>query len=451
MIIKNFRLNVVIRVLLLTATIFGLRHVWAQENWPMTKLFFVIGLTGMIIELIYYVEKTNRDLRSFLLAVKHKDFTHTFTVEQRGKSFSSLKGAFNQIIESYQELRAEKESHYQYLQNVIEHVGVALICFKTDGTIELMNEAAQQLLDRPYMSNIKILERVNEDLMSAVENIQTGERMLVKAPINDELRSIAIQAKEFKLQHTRYKLVSLQDIRTELDETEVDTWQKLIRVLTHEIMNSVTPIISLTKVIYGLMADEKGAPKDLCDLDSEDTEDILHSVSTIESRSKGLLHFVHAYRNLTKIKKPKFEDVSTAEMVMRVHSLLKPELDKRGIVFKFEVPEKPILLKADAELIEQVLINLVKNAIEVLAECEKPAIEVHTYLNNDARPVLMVKDNGPGIDSEYVDKIFIPFFTTKKKGSGIGLSLSRQIMRLHRGSINFYTAAEEGTTFWLTF
>ncbi len=451
MIIKQFRFNVILRVLLLTAAVFVFQYVWQQENWPITKIFFVLGLGALVTELIFYVEKTNRDLQSFLLAVKHQDFTHTFTVERRGKSFVALKEAFNQIIESYQKLRAEKESHYQYLQNVIEHVSVALVCYRDDGSIELMNEAAQQLLDRPYMSNIKILERVNEDLMDAVNQLETGQRMLVKAPINDELRNIALQAKEFKLQGTRYKLVSLQDIRTELDEKEIDTWQKLIRVLTHEIMNSVTPIISLTKVIHGLMADEQGNRRDLYELDAEDVEDIIHSVKTIESRSKGLLHFVHAYRNLTKIKKPSFEDVSAKDLVKRVASLLKPELDKRGIELNRDFPEEPLMLKADAELVEQVLINLLKNAMEALQERPEGRLQVSAYLNNDARPVIMVKDNGPGIDSEYVDKIFIPFFTTKKKGSGIGLSLSRQIMRLHRGSINFYTSPEEGTTFWLTF
>jgi two-component system, NtrC family, nitrogen regulation sensor histidine kinase NtrY len=451
MIIKSFRLNVILRVLLLTGAIFGFEYVWGHENWPMTKLFFVLGILALVGDLIYYVERTNRDLRSFLLAVKHKDFTHTFSREPRGKSFAGLKDAFNQIIESYQDLRAEKESHYQYLQNVIEHVSVALICFRADGSIELMNEAAQHLLNRPYMSHIDVLERVNEDLMEAVRDLGPHERKLVKAVINEELHNIAVQATEFKLQGTHYKLISLQDIRSELDEKEIDTWQKLIRVLTHEIMNSVTPIISLTKVIHGLMSDEQGHRRDLVELDTEDVDDILSSVTTIESRSKGLLHFVHAYRNLTKIKKPQFDEVAVKDMLDRVCGLLKPELDKRGIetVRNLTIPQ--LRIKADHELIEQVLINLVKNAMEALSDRGGAQIELACYRNNDDRPVIMVRDNGPGIDQEYVDKIFIPFFTTKKKGSGIGLSLSRQIMRLHRGSINFHSSAEEGTTFWLTF
>jgi len=451
MISMHFRINVVVRILILTGAIFGFQYVWGHDNWPMTKLFFILGLVGLIIELIYYVEKTNRDLQGFLMAVKHKDFTHTFTAEKRGKSFEGLKDAFNQIITSFQELRAEKESHYQYLQHIIEHVQVALLCYKDDGSVQLMNEAAQALLDRPYMSNIKILDRVHPDLEQAVTGLPPGERKLVKTEVNGEIRNLALQASEFKLQGIAYRLVSFQDIRSELDEKEIDTWQKLIRVLTHEIMNSVTPIISLTKIIHGMIADEQGMRRDLTELDADDMDDILHSVRTIESRSKGLLHFVHAYRNLTKVKKPSFSDVSINDLFQRVCSLLKPELEKREIELIREAPEKDLMVKADIELVEQVLINLVKNAMEALSERPGSKILMRTYQNNDARPVIMVQDNGPGIDAEYVDKIFIPFFTTKKKGSGIGLSLSRQIMRLHRGSINFHTGADEGTTFWLTF
>ena len=237
MIFRRFRINVVVRVILLAAALFVFEFVWEQENWPMTKIFFSMAILGLILELIRYVEKTNRDLQSFLLAIKHKDFTQSFSAEKRGKSFNDLKDAFNQIIKGYQDLRAEKESHYQYLQNVIEHVSVALICYGKDGQIMLMNQAAKDMLERPYMSNVKIMERVSQPLLDAVEKIQTDERTLVKTVINDNLKHLALQATEFKLQNNDYKLVSFQDIRNELDANEVETWQKLIRVLTHEIMN----------------------------------------------------------------------------------------------------------------------------------------------------------------------------------------------------------------------
>ncbi|MCB0836861.1 MAG: GHKL domain-containing protein [Bacteroidetes bacterium] len=450
MIFRRFRINVVIRVILLAAALFVFEFVWEQENWPMTKIFFGLAILGLVLELIRYVEKTNRDLQSFLLAIKHKDFTQSFTAEKRGKSFNDLKDAFNQIIKGYQDLRAEKESHYQYLQNVIEHVSVALICYGKDGQIMLMNQAAKDMLDRPYMSNVQIMERVSQPLLDAVEKIQSGERTLVKTVINDNLKHLSLQATEFKLQHNEYKLVSFQDIRNELDANEVETWQKLIRVLTHEIMNSVTPIISLTKVISMLMTNEKGNRVDLCEIDTEDADDMLDSIKTIESRSKGLLHFVHAYRSLTKIQKPNFREVRITEMLKRVQTLLKPELKKRNIEIIELISDPNLSIQADPELIEQVLINLVKNAMEAVTGQSNPRIEIGSEITHDHIQIF-VRDNGPGINEEYLDKIFIPFFTTKKSGSGIGLSLSRQIMRMHRGRINFHTSAEDGTTFILAF
>ena len=451
MIFKHFRINIVLRVLLLVLAVFVFEYIWDYNQWPPTRIFFAGGIVFLVVDLIRYVEKTNRDLNSFLMAIKHKDFTHTFTTEKRGKSFAALKDAFNQIIRSYQDLRAEKESHYQYLQNIIEHVKVALICYGDEGKIELMNKAAKDLLDRPYMSNISILERVNPKLLDSIINIDTGERQLVKAVIGEELLNIAVQATEFKLQGKHYKLVSLQDIRTELDEKEIDTWQKLIRVLTHEIMNSVTPIISLTKVISTLMTDEHEQRKQLTSLTEEEADDILDSVRTIESRSKGLLHFVHAYRNLTKIQKPNFREINVDELIERVVKLMNPELGKRNISCVYTHPTHEIKIHADVELIEQVLINLVKNAMEALEGQENPKIEFIVSQSSDQKVVLQVKDNGAGINAEYIDKIFIPFFTTKKKGSGIGLSLSRQIMRMHKGSINFHTEEEGGTVFTLIF
>lgn len=451
MIFKSFRFHIIIRVLLLALAVFVFQFVWEQHNWPMTKLFFGAVIVGLVAELIRYVEKTNRDLQNFLLAIRHKDFTQTFTSEKRGKSFSGLKDAFNQIIKGYQDLRAEKESHYQYLQNVIEHVSVALLCYSRDGEIMLMNHAASELLSRPYMSNISILGRINAELLEAVQSIETGEKKLVKIVINEDLKHLAVQATEFKLQQTDYKLVSFQDIRSELDEKEVDTWQKLIRVLTHEIMNSVTPIISLAKVVNTLMTDEKGIRKPLKDIDEDDADDILNSVQTIESRSKGLLHFVHAYRNLTRIQKPNFKTVVIKDLINRVESLLRPEFEKRAVEFQVSVPDSEVSIQGDAELLEQVLINLIKNALEAVEGNPAPKVEISAFQFNDQRSAIQIKDNGQGIDNEYIDKIFIPFFTTKKKGSGIGLSLSLQIMRMHKGSINFNTTPGEGTSFTLNF
>ena len=314
-----------------------------------------------------------------------------------------------------------------------------------------MNQAAQELLDRPYMSHIRVLSRVNPDLLISVREIKPGERRLVKTLAGSNLLQLSLQCTIFKLQETQYKLVSLQDIRSELDEREVETWQKLIQVLTHEIMNSVTPIISLSKIIRGLMAEEGNQVRDLAEIDPEDAQDMLDSIMTIESRSKGLLHFVHAYRSLTKIQQPRFAPIEPAQLLKRIRTLLGPELVKRNIELHTHQIEDEIVIQADQELIEQVLINLVKNAMEGLEGHPKGSIEFKVSRSQDQRPMIQVIDNGSGINPEYIDKIFIPFFTTKKRGSGIGLSLSRQIMRLHRGSISFHSNLGTGTVFSLVF
>ena len=451
MIYQRFRFNVIFRVCIITLGIFLAVYLWEIDSWPPTRFLLLCAIAGLVAELIHYVEKTNRDLRNFLLAIKHKDFTLSFSTELRGKPFSGMRDAFNQIMHGFQELRAEKESHYQYLQNVIEHVSIAMICFRKDGEVELLNRAAQELLDRPYMSNIRVLDRISPVLLKELENLPMNERKLIKVVINDQMMHLALQSTQFKLQEIEYKLVSLQNIQSELDEQEVDTWQKLIRVLTHEIMNSVTPIISLTKILRGLITDGGEECRDLSELDEEDQLDLLNSIRTIESRSKGLLHFVHAYRNLTKIQKPTFQTVAPESILTHVETLLRPELKKRNISLSTHLLDPDITIHADSKLIEQVLINLVKNCMEALNKTEDAHIELIVRRNQDARPMIQVQDNGNGINPEYSDKIFIPFFTTKKRGSGIGLSLSRQIMRLHRGSIYFQSSPGEGTIFSLVF
>ncbi|MDP5169360.1 MAG: ATP-binding protein [Bacteroidia bacterium] len=447
---RSFRVKTIIRVLILSTCIALVTLMWNHEGWFLMR-YLMIGLAVIVlVELIRYVEKTSRDLANFLLAIKHKDFTFSSALEHRGKAFEELKAAFTEIIHSFQHLRAEKESHYQYLQNVVEHVSVALICYSESGKIELMNQAAKNLLNRPYMSNIQSLGRVNPELLATIESLQHGQRQLLRTAITEDLHSIALQATEFKLQEKHFKLISLQDIHSELDEKEIDTWQKLIRVLTHEIMNSVTPIVSLSKVVSTLMTDEQGQRLAMNTIEEEDADDILESIRVIESRSKGLLHFVHAYRNLTRAQKANVTLVTAEELLDRVCLLLSPELDKRMIVVHREASSE-VSFTADAQLIEQVLINLIKNAMEALEGRDHPQIWLSSGLTNDQRPFLRVRDNGPGIEEEYIDKIYIPFFTTKKKGSGIGLSLSRQIMRQHGGSIHFQLHPEGGTSFLLVF
>jgi two-component system nitrogen regulation sensor histidine kinase NtrY len=329
-------------------------------------------------------------------------------------------------------------------------VRIALLCFSPEGEVLLMNQAAKELLNKPYLSRLQALSRTHPQLLEVVEKLQPGERKLVKVLINHELVRLAVQSTEFKLQEQEYKLFSLQNIQSELEEQEIETWQKLIRVLTHEIMNSVTPIISLAEAIHGLLQQDSETGH-LCDLEEEDVEDIRSGVQTIMGRSKGMLHFVNVYRNLSQIPKPNFSPIKPKQLIEGVQTLLQPELDRRHIALQTHFADPDLIIQGDGELLEQVLINLMKNAMEALESRPDALIQLRVIISRDQRVIIQVEDNGPGISDEFINQIFIPFFTTKKKGSGIGLSLSRQIMRMHRGNLSVQTLQGEGTAFNMVF
>lgn len=448
---KNFAIQVILRIILLFGLLISEAYVIFVSKWPITGIIIGVFCVALMIEIIRYVTKTNRDLSTFLQSVRHHDFTASFSSGRRGPSFDGLKNAFNDIIHEFRLLEAEKESHHHYLQTVIEHIGVALICIDQDEEVSLMNKAAQDLLEKPYMKRIAALERIDENMLKVIRRLGSGEKELVKVVVNGELRQIAIRATEFMLMETEYKLLSLQDIRSELDSREVEAWQKLIRVLTHEIMNSVTPLSTLSGVMKDYLVNEKGELLSSDQLDQETMEDMLMGLTTIESRTRGLLKFVTAYRSLLKIPKPNFREVVVQDLVTRICMLLHNQLKERQIELRTKLPEKPVRIMADDGLIEQVLINLIKNAMEAVASCEGTFIEVAIAQPKPTRTLIQVRDNGCGIEEEHINNIFVPFFTTKKEGTGIGLSLSRQIMRLHKGSITVKTEVGEGTLFTLEF
>lgn len=446
MVYRRFSINVIIRVIIISLLAFGMVYGLTQTEWLITNVVMGLVVAALIAELIYYVERTNRDLKNFLLAIKYRDFANTFTLTNLSASHDELKEAFNIITNEFQNLRAEKESNHQYLQNVVEHVGIALICFNESGEIQLMNNAAQRMLHKPYLKNIQALQHVDADLLYTLQKLKSGERELVKLVIREELLNLSIEATEFKLQDEYFKLISLQNIRPELDEKELEAWQKLIRVTTHEIMNSVTPIISLTELINTLIEDESGRQKSLEEIHPEDIEDIRQGLYTIENRSKGLLRFVNAYRSIYKQPKPKFEKVVVGDLLQRLATLFKSEFQQRNIQFEMDVPPYEMLMMADPQLLEQVLINLLKNAMQAVDGQLDAKIQLSAFRTAENRTIVQVQDNGGGIPEELKEQVFIPFFTTKEKGSGVGLSLSRQIMRLHKGRI-WFNELEKGVVF----
>jgi nitrogen fixation/metabolism regulation signal transduction histidine kinase len=446
MIFKRFRNQLIFRVLLLTATIASALIAFQISEWKIVSITLLLLTILQIVGIIRLVDRSNQEMASFLLAIKYNDFSTVFSPGKLGESHRELRNAFNSIIREFQQIRAQKEAQFHYLQTLFEHVDIALISFDQSGEIHLMNSAANRLLEKPFLKNIHALRTIDQDLADIVWRIGNKERNLYRVSIGRNLYHLAIQATEFKVQDRQYKIVSMQNIKSELDQREIETWQKLIRVLTHEIMNSVTPVISLVEVMEEILeenADQKS-------IDEESYDDFKLSADAIGKRTKGLVDFVNRYRKLYKVPAPSLEEVDLLQLLRRIEHLLLPEMEEQGIIFSLVSRHEECITRIDPGQIEQVVINLLRNSMDAVSTVDAPKIYVEISLEK-ARWNIYIRDNGVGINDEDRDKIFIPFFTTKDHGSGIGLSLSRQILRNHNGNISVVSKLGEGSTFKIEF
>lgn len=447
MVFKNFRFVAIFRILLLTATIFLFFYTLTLE-YLITP--FLIGL--IIIFQIYlifkYLDKTNRDLASFLESIRFSEFTRSFKIEGMGSSFDELNKAFNDVIHDFQKVRSEKEEQYQYLQSLVKNIDVSLITYQRDGTVDMVNNSFKKLFQINTIHNIHELTDISPELVNTLIRFEPGKNCLVKVQEEDDILQLAVSGTEFRVFDKSIILVTIKNIQSVLEDQETESWQKLIRVLTHEIMNSITPISSITSTLDLMFKDAR--EQDTVP-DKESIEEVHMAIKTINKRSNGLLHFVNTYRNLTKIPKPNFRVAKIKEVLDDIHLLVKEEIKENNVNYQVSIEPESLEFHADTKLIEQVLINLIKNAIHALDNTEEPQISLRAYYNKRGRVTIQVSDNGQGILKDVLDKIFIPFFTTKPKGSGIGLSLSKQIMRLHGGSITATSEVEKGTTFTMTF
>ncbi len=448
---KSFRLNVTVRCLVLACFLLLLFYLLTRTELYATSALVLVVAAYQIYALIHFVEKTNRELTRFLLAIRYGDFTQSFSSRGRGRSFDELNTAFSEVVDHLQKIREEKEEQSLYLQTVIQHVGVGLIAFTPEGSVTLINNAAKRILGVNQLVELRSLGRISGELVEVLMKLSSGQKSLVKLEVRGEAVQLIVYATEQKLRGQSQMLISIQNIQSELDEKEMEAWQRLVRVLTHEIMNSLTPISSLASTVNGML--RPGTPDGVSQgrLSAETMRDVTGAVETIEKRSQGLLHFVDAYRNLARIPRPSFGIIAVADLFRRVEQLMHERFSAGRIALSTRVEPISLELTADPELIEQVLINLLSNAAEALADRTDGAIAVEGRMGERGRVIIEVTDNGPGIAKDVQERIFIPFFTTKQNGSGIGLSLSRQIMRLHRGSISVSSDPAAKTTFTLRF
>ncbi len=445
---KNFKIGLIVRIILLSLTIFLLFLVYDNTEFTASVVILAILIIYQVYSLTKYIDLTNRELTKFFLSIKYSDFSHNFKRTKYGKSFNELMTSFDEVIQKFQAARSEKEESHRYLQTVVQHVGIGLISYDQNGKVEFINNAAKRLLNITHLNTIDGLNKVSANLYKKIRELKTGQKEIIKFVMENDLVQLLIYAAEFKLRDKLYKLVALQNIQSELEENEMESWQKLIRVLTHEIMNSVTPISSLAGTVNHILS--KSEKKDV-ELDPDSIQDVKSAVNTIQKRSEGLIHFVENYRNLTRIPKPDFQIIKVQTIFERVGSLMQKNIEANKIQMLSFVNPETLEVTADSEMIEQVLINLILNSIHALKNVQHPRIKLSSSLDEFGKVLIRVSDNGPGINDETIDKIFIPFFSTKKDGSGIGLSLSRQILRAHGGTIRVASIPNQETTFTLKF
>jgi two-component system nitrogen regulation sensor histidine kinase NtrY len=441
MVFKNFRFQTILRVLILTACIILFAWCIVHERY-LRSIYLGVAVIVILVEFVWYVDRFNRDVKMFMLSLLQRDFTTYYQQSSKGKSFDELYNTLNDISVAFQTISAEKETQHRYLEMLVEHIRVGVLSFDSEGKVSIANQALKKLFGITVITNVKTFKSIDENFAKTIEDIRTGETKLIKVKVNSDLLQLSMHASEVKLQDHYYKLISIQNIRNELDNREMEAWQKLIRVLSHEIMNSVAPITSLSSTLHGMVRKENETNPDGI------FESLDKGLEAIKLRSEGLFNFTQTYKKLTGIPKLSLKQVDLNDVFSRIQLLMENKIKEGNITLSIGSADHVVTI--DPELMEHVLINLILNAIEAVKNSSDPRIQLTTSSNARGTVTIHVTDNGEGMDEQTAEKIFIPFFTTRKEGSGIGLAITKQILQLHHADIRFRTERGQGTEFMIT-
>lgn len=424
--------------LVMTCLLFAFLMVYA---FYFTAFVIFCCIVGEAWYIFHHMENNSRTLMQFIWSVRYTDFLTSYTKGGKESDISpGLAEAMDEALGEYKKQLQQKESQLQYFRALADHIDLSIIVYAPSGEIEWINRAArmQTGLNDPVI--LDDLARFQPDLPERLRTLQPGDLSILPVKRGQESYQLVLSGMAFVVLGRPLTVVSMKNIRTILEDKELEAWQKLIRVLTHEIMNSMTPIVSLS----GLLKE-----KFQLDMLPEGDEwgETIQAVSTIHKRSDGLLRFVENYRKVTGIPAPAMQVILVNDLLAEAGLLYKNHLPELTVIY----PAVNLQIIADKNQIMQVLINLIKNAFEAVNEQEDPVVKLSAGIHPDGQTYIQVSDNGPGIPPAVLERIFIPFFTTKSSGSGIGLSISRQIMHMHRGFLVVNSEEAEKTSFSLLF
>ena len=393
-------------------------------------------------------KKAHDEVSQFVESVHYRDFSRHFDVKHAPLELQPLRRGFNDINSTFKVISKERETQYQYLQKILELVDTGILSYDhQSGETGWMNESLKKMLGIPYLKTIHSLEKRDQLLYHEIIALRPGEGKVVQLSKDRNVIKVLLSATAFQTDGKIYKLIAFQNVDEALDENEAKAWQKLLGVMTHEIMNSVAPISSLADTLKNRL---QLASKHIEDKEGT-VEDLELGIITIKRRSEGLLKFAETYRNLNKITTLNLTRVYVRDLFENLFRLMQPSLQQKNIDIDVILKDPELMIEADVNLMEQVMINLLVNAMEAVKDQGQPHIVLSAYKTANQKVTIKISDNGSGIPADVLDNIFIPFFSTKKSGSGIGLSLCRQIMMLHKGNVQVQSTEGEGTAFSLIF
>ncbi|SDY58353.1 sensor histidine kinase [Hymenobacter psychrophilus] len=445
MIFNGLDVRLLGRLVLLVAALAGVGYA-AQHHAYGLALGALVLLILLVMDLTRYLTRGQQALADFTLALKYRDFSRQYPAQSVPASLQSLHETFNQVNATFRELRAEQEGQFQYLQTILALLDTGIVSYDAAGTVAWVNEAFKQTLHLPYLKNIRALQSRQPVLYEAICRAVPGQPVVVKLTVGSQTVQLLVSATQFKLRGEAFTLLAFKNVSQALADTETAAWQQLLRVMTHEIMNSVAPIASLADSLgcHVQAARQQEAAAELLD-------DVGTGIRIIQQRSEGLLRFAQVYRDFSTLASPQRTTLYVQELLQATRQLLAQQLAAQGIEITLSVRPAHLTLHADGHLLEQVLINLVLNAAQAVTQTGSPRISLLAWADEQERVIIEVKDNGSGIPADVLDSIFIPFFTTHPHGSGIGLSLAKQIMQLHQGSIQVHSVEGAGSAFQLWF
>jgi nitrogen fixation/metabolism regulation signal transduction histidine kinase len=449
MIFNRYEWRLVLRVVIMFITLTITSVLVVKGSGYYMFLVITVPLVAYeVVDLIRFQKKAQDEVSQFVESIHYRDFSRHFDVRKAPNELKPLRKGFNEINTTFKLISRERETQYHYLQKILELVDTGIISYEQEGgETGWINEAFKKLIGVPYLKTIHSLEKREEALYLEIIKLKPGDSKIITITRNQQLVKILVTASVMRSEDKIYKLIAFQNVSEALDETESKAWQKLLNVMTHEIMNSVAPISSLADTLKNrLQSPEiKNSPV------SSQMEDLELGIDTIKRRSEGLLKFTESYRSLNKITKLDITKILVRNLFESLNSLMRPTLEKKHIELEIILRDPALAIEADLNLIEQVLINLVVNAIEAVKDRDKPRLTLSAEVLSNNKTLVKVSDNGLGMPPELLDKIFIPFFSTRKAGSGIGLSLCKQIMLLHKGNIQVQSTDGLGSTFILQF